>query len=245
MSRHSQVSNTTLPTVAPVFPTLSSHHNQNIDFRPLDETYGKNNKYVQKLMKIPSLKHFSNEKKCFQQLVPYYLNPSINSVCRSASDLIDFFNHNKKDLFFSCQDPQPYSHCQEFYVVTYDTMKDECSMIQWRMNARRSEESHVWFTMVVLSHMLDNPNDFDDITLITILTLVRKDRLPYLMKRWKHRINMVIFASENEIDELREVIDSYKSYKRITFILYIVKSMMERNPFIETIQSFLSTCWET
>ena len=78
--------------------------------------------------------------------------------------------------------------------------------------------------MVVLSHMLDNPNDFDDITLITILTLVRKDRLPYLMKRWKHRINMVIFATENEIDELREVIDSYKSYKRITFILYIVKS---------------------
>ena len=78
--------------------------------------------------------------------------------------------------------------------------------------------------MVVLSHMLDNPKDFDDITLITILTLVRKDRLPYLMKRWKHRINMVIFATENEIDELREVIDSYKSYKRITFILYIVKS---------------------
>ena len=72
--------------------------------------------------------------------------------------------------------------------------------------------------------MLDNPNDFDDITLITILTLVRKDRLPYLMKRWKHRINMVIFVTENEIDELREVIDSYKSYKRITFILYIVKS---------------------
>lgn len=35
---------------------------------------------------------------------------------------------------------------------------------------------------------------------------------------------MVIFATENEIDELREVIDSYKSYKRITFILYIVKS---------------------
>ena len=78
--------------------------------------------------------------------------------------------------------------------------------------------------MVVLSHMLDNPNDFDDITLITILTLVRKDRLPYLMKRWKHRINMVIFVTENEIDELREVIDSYKSHKRITFILYIVKS---------------------
>ena len=124
---HSKVSSTTLPTVAPVLPSFSSHHDRNIDFRPLDEKYGKNNKYVQKLMKIPSLKHFSNEKKCFQQLVPYYLNPFINSVCRSASDLIDFFNHNNKDLFFSCQDPQPYSHCQEFYVVTYDTMKDECS----------------------------------------------------------------------------------------------------------------------
>ena len=108
-------------------PTLSFYHDRNIDFRPLDEKYGKNNKYVQKLMEIPTLKHFSNEKKCFQQLVPYYLNPSINSVCRSASDLIDFFNHNRKNLFFSCQDPHPYSHCQEFYVVTYDTMKDECS----------------------------------------------------------------------------------------------------------------------
>ena len=70
---------------------------------------------------------YSNEKKCFQQLVPYYLNPFINSVCRSASDLIDFLNNNRKDLFLNCQDPQPYSHCQEFYVVTYDTMKDECS----------------------------------------------------------------------------------------------------------------------
>ena len=77
---------------------------------------------------------------------------------------------------------------------------------------------------VALSYILDNPKDYDDVTLITILTLVRKDRLPYLMKRWKHRINMVIFVTENEIDELREVIDSYKSYKRITFILYIVKS---------------------
>lgn len=77
---------------------------------------------------------------------------------------------------------------------------------------------------VALSYILDNPKDYDDVTLITILTLVRKDRLPYLMKRWKHRINMVIFVTENEIDELKEVIDSYKSYKRITFILYIVKS---------------------
>ena len=52
----------------------------------------------------------------------------------------------------------------------------------------------------------------------------RKDRLPYLMKRWKHRINMVIFVKENEIEELRGVIESYRSYKRITFILYIVKN---------------------
>ena len=35
---------------------------------------------------------------------------------------------------------------------------------------------------------------------------------------------MVIFVKENEIEELREVIETYRPYKRITFILYIVKN---------------------
>ena len=35
---------------------------------------------------------------------------------------------------------------------------------------------------------------------------------------------MVIFVKENEIKELREVIETYRPYKRITFILYIVKN---------------------
>ena len=78
-------------------------------------------------MKIPLLKNFSNEKKCFQQLVPYYLNPYSNSKCHNASDLFHFFNQHKRNLFFGCHDSNVYSHCQEFYVVTYDSMKDECS----------------------------------------------------------------------------------------------------------------------
>ena len=100
---------------------------QYIDFRPLDEEYGWRNNYVQKLMIIESLRNFSNEKKCFQQLVPYYLNPFVNSECHNANDLIEFFNQNKEKLYFSCHVTDIYSHCQEFYVVTYDTMKDTCS----------------------------------------------------------------------------------------------------------------------
>ena len=85
---------------------------------------------------------------------------------------------------------------------------------------------YVW---QLFSIILDNTKDFDDITLITILTVGRKDRLPYLMERWKHRINMVIFAKENEFEELKEIIDTYKSYKRITFIVYIVKTRVGSN----------------
>ena len=107
--------------------SISQSYFYKIDFRPLDEEYGWRNNYVQKLMIIESLRNFSNEKKCFQQLVPYYLNPFVNSECHNANDLIEFFNQNKEKLYFSCHVTDIYSHCQEFYVVTYDTMKDTCS----------------------------------------------------------------------------------------------------------------------
>ena len=77
---------------------------------------------------------------------------------------------------------------------------------------------------VIYSHItLDLDEAFSDVTLITILTLNRKDRLPYLMNRWKHRINMALFLKEEEIPLAQEIIDEYSKYRRIKFILYIVK----------------------
>lgn len=93
----------------------------------MDSKYGSNNKYVQKLSKMPQLKHMSNEKKCFQQLVPYHLHPFKMTSCYNASDLISFFTKYKKDMLYKCGVRSTYSHCQEFYVITYDTSKNECS----------------------------------------------------------------------------------------------------------------------
>ena len=64
---------------------------------------------------------------------------------------------------------------------------------------------------VICSHVtLDLDEAFSDVTLITILTLNRKDRLPYLMSRWKHRINMALFLKEEEIPQVDK--DRKKEY---------------------------------
>lgn len=78
----------------------------------------------------------------------------------------------------------------------------------------------VFIIMSCLS--LDDNNGFDDVTLITVLTLDRQDRLPYLVKRWKHRIVMSIFLKESELPRTEQIVNIYKNEKRITFLLYII-----------------------
>lgn len=119
-------------------------------------------------------------------------------------------------MLFTCHSKAVFSHCQVFYVVLYDSGKNMCSTF------RREPCSIVRYC-----HIVDLDKDFDDVTLITILTLNRKDRLPYLMKRWKHRINMAIFLRERDIPEVKQLINDYSSYRRIKFILYIVKDEVD------------------
>ena len=119
-------------------------------------------------------------------------------------------------MLFTCHSDAVYSHCQVFYVVIYDSEKNLCSSF------RREPCSILYYFS-----NLDIDKDFDDVTLITILTLNRKDRLPYLMKRWKHRINMAIFLQERDIPEVKQLINEYSSFHRIKFILYIVKDKID------------------
>lgn len=47
------------------------------------------------------------------------------------------------------------------------------------------------------------------------------------MKRWQHRISLVFFIEENDLYKMGKVIDEYRKYNRITFILYIVNHRKE------------------
>ena len=104
-------------------------------FAKLDDYYGMNDVYVQKLKNIPELEPLSNEKECFHRLVPYELKPCHHAKCQTSEDLHSFFNKYKSDLFFACHDRTTFSHCQEFYVMLYDTRKRMCSSFQ-RMPCR-------------------------------------------------------------------------------------------------------------
>ena len=99
-------------------------------FAELDEEYGMHDPYVKKLKHIPELKALSNEKECFHRLVPYELNPCHSSACQTSSDVYSFFNRYKADLFFSCHDNTTFSHCQEFYVMLYNSKAKACSSFQ-------------------------------------------------------------------------------------------------------------------
>ena len=99
-------------------------------FAELDDDYGMHDAYVQKLKNIPELEQLSNEKECFHRLVPYELNPCHFSTCRTSEDLLTFFNKYKSDLFFACHDRTTFSHCQEFYVMLYDSRRRACSSFQ-------------------------------------------------------------------------------------------------------------------
>ena len=99
-------------------------------FAELDDDYGMHDAYVQKLKNIPKLEQLSNEKECFRRLVPYELNPCHFSTCQTSQDLLTFFNRYKSDLFFACHDRTTFSHCQEFYVMLYDSRRRACSSFQ-------------------------------------------------------------------------------------------------------------------
>ena len=99
-------------------------------FAELDNDYGMHDAYVQKLKNIPELEPLSNEKECFHRLVPYELTPCHFSTCQTSEDLLTFFNRHKSDLFFPCHDRITFSHCQEFYVMLYDSRRRVCSSFQ-------------------------------------------------------------------------------------------------------------------
>ena len=99
-------------------------------FQLADFQYGQNNDYVEMLNHINQLKNLSNEKQCFHRLVPYEMNPYHSSLCLSATQVISFFNNHKQDLLFRCHDTTTFSHCQQFYLLLYDSKNNLCSSYQ-------------------------------------------------------------------------------------------------------------------
>ena len=64
-----------------------------------------------------------------------------------------------------------------------------------------------------------------DFTLISVLTLSRIDRIPFLLQRWKHQICLSILLTEKEIPQVAGAIKNFSKTKQIIFILYILKEL--------------------
>lgn len=41
-------------------------------------------------------------------------------------DIVTYFTHNKKDLFVDCVENGGFSHCQQFYLMQFDSMRKMC-----------------------------------------------------------------------------------------------------------------------
>ena len=140
------------------------------------------------------------------------LTPAIHQLARLQVMFIRFSTGIKQIYFSPVMTTQRSLTAKNFML---------CYTIQRQKYVLHFRESLVG---VVNFHLeIDSSKQFDDVTLITILTLNRQDRLPYLMKRWKHRILMSIMIKESEIPNVIKLIDDYKIYQRITYLLYIIK----------------------
>ena len=184
-------------------------------FEQADKQYGENNSYVERLSDISLLKDLSNEKQCFHRLVPFESNPIHSSPCLSATQAIAFFHSFQQDLLFKCHDTTIFSHCQEFYLLVYDSKNNVCSSFQ-----RKPCNSSI---IELIS--IDNEKGFDGVTLITVITLDRHNRLPYLLKRWKHEIVLAIAVKESELAQVGTLINAYNDYKQITFVIYVIREL--------------------
>ena len=184
-------------------------------FEQADKQYGENNSYVERLSDISLLKDLSNEKQCFHRLVPFESNPIHSSPCLSATQAMAFFHSFKQDLLFKCHDTTIFSHCQEFYLFVYDSKNNVCSSFQ-----RKPCNSSI---IELIS--IDNEKGFDGVTLITVITLDRHNRLPYLLKRWKHEIVLAIAVKESELAQVGTLINAYNDYKQITFVIYVIREL--------------------
>ena len=184
-------------------------------FEQADKQYGENNSYVERLSDSSLLKDLSNEKQCFHRLVPFESNPIHSSPCLSATQAIAFFHSFKQDLLFKCHDTTIFSHCQEFYLLVYDSKNNVCSSFQ-----RKPCNSSI---IELIS--IDNEKGFDGVTLITVITLDRQNRLPYLLKRWKHEIVLAIAVKESELAQVGTLINAYNDYKQIAFVIYVIREL--------------------
>lgn len=48
------------------------------------------------------------------------------SRTRNGIDIVAFFKHNKKALFVDCVENGGFSHCQQFYLMQFDSMRKMC-----------------------------------------------------------------------------------------------------------------------
>ena len=72
--------------------------------------------------------------------------------------------------------------------------------------------------------IIDIEKGFGGVTLITVISIDRQNRLPYLLRRWKHEIVLAICVLESQLSQVGELIKKYNEYNQITFIIYVIRN---------------------
>lgn len=58
-------------------------------------------------------------------------------------DIVSFFKRNKKALFVDCVENGGFSHCQQFYLMQFDSMRKMCQPFKRQKCSAFSTESEV------------------------------------------------------------------------------------------------------
>ena len=94
--------------------------------------------------------------------------------------------------------------------------------IPGKWHAQRTRESHVAHRVAFHLDVRSAPIDF---TLISVISINRIDRIPFLIHRWKNRICLSVLLTEKEIPQVEDFINNFSKTRQITFILYIIREI--------------------
>ncbi|KAK8832486.1 hypothetical protein WA577_002959 [Blastocystis sp. JDR] len=142
-------------------------------------------------------------------MVQYFSDERPAKSCNSSEDIVAFFKHNKKALFVDCVENGGFSHCQQFYLMQFDSMRKMCQTF------KRQKYIH--------------NKGYTGTTLSLQLSMDRVTRLPYIFERWKGAVSIGIMIKESEIEEAAKMIQRFMKKSKLVFTIYIQKTITESN----------------
>lgn len=134
--------------------------------------------------------------------------------CQQPQDFSTFFHSFKSCLFKPCTDFGIFSHCQLFYLFQYDTQSHTCHGY-----IREPCSFHFYYLS-----LLDINQNYTGVTVVTLLSTHRLDRLQFHLDRWHEPLSIVIQMGEDDISTVATVVSNI-TRPNIRFTFYILKNI--------------------